>query len=130
VGALAWWGLDLAVLACTFTALGATPPAAVLVLAYCTGALANTIPLPGVVAGGTVGVLLAFGVDASVALPAVLAYRAIALWLPATLGAVALAGLRRTVERWGGRAPAGAVCRCSEVRAVAAGTVRSSECRY
>jgi uncharacterized membrane protein YbhN (UPF0104 family) len=103
LGALAWWGFDLAVLAATFQALGETPPVAVLVLAYFTGAVANTIPLPGLVSGGTIGVLLAFGVDASAALPAVLAYRAIALWLPATLGTVAIAGLRRTAARWAER---------------------------
>lgn len=100
VGALAWWGFDLAVLACTFAALGVHVPWTVLVLAYFTGALCNTIPLPGLVAGGTTGVLLAFGIDASVALPAVFAYRAIALWMPATLGAFAIAGLRKTVARW------------------------------
>ncbi len=100
LGALAWWGFDLAALAAAFHALGTPPPAAVLVLAYFTGALANTIPLPGLVAGGTTGILLAFGVDLSLALPAVLAYRAVALWLPAVLGTVALAGLRRTAARW------------------------------
>ena len=106
LGALAWWGFDLAVLAATFNALGTPPPMAVLVLAYFTGAIANTIPLPGLVAGGTTGILLAFGVDASLALPAVFAYRAIALWLPAMLGAVAIAGLRRTASRWAVTAPA------------------------
>jgi uncharacterized membrane protein YbhN (UPF0104 family) len=100
LGALAWWGFDLAVLAATFAALGDPPPVAVLVLVYFTGALANTIPLPGLVAGGTTGLLVAFGVDVSLALPAVLAYRAIALWMPALLGAVALAGLRKTAARW------------------------------
>jgi uncharacterized membrane protein YbhN (UPF0104 family) len=100
LGAFAWWGFDLAVLAAAFSALGSPPPVAVLVLAYFTGAVANTIPLPGLVAGGTTGVLLAFGVDASLALPAVLAYRAVALWLPAALGAIALTGLRRTAARW------------------------------
>jgi uncharacterized membrane protein YbhN (UPF0104 family) len=100
LGAPAWWGFDMAVLFATFSALGSPPPVAVLVLAYFTGAILNTVPLPGLVAGGTTGVLLAFGVDASLALPAVLAYRAIALWLPAALGAVAIAGLRRTAARW------------------------------
>ena len=110
LGAVAWWGFDLAVLASAFHALGAPPHAAVLVLAYFTGAVGNTIPLPGLVAGGTTGVLLAFGVDVSLALPAVLAYRAIALWLPALLGTVALAGLRRTAARWAGEtAPAPAL---------------------
>jgi uncharacterized membrane protein YbhN (UPF0104 family) len=100
LGALAWWGFDLAVLFATFQALGTPPSAAVLVLAYFTGAVANTIPLPGLVAGSTTGVLLAFGVDASLALPAVLAYRAVALWLPALLGAAAMTGLRATVAKW------------------------------
>jgi len=108
LGALAWWGFDLAVLFAMFQALDAPPAAAVLVLAYFTGAVGNTIPLPGLVAGGTTGVLLAFGVDATIALPAVLAYRAIALWLPAALGAVAIAGLRKTVARWSEPEPAGA----------------------
>ena len=67
-------------------------------LAYFGGMIGNTIPLPGLVAGGTIGVLVAFGVDASLAVPAVLAYRAIALWLPAVLGSVALAGMRRSVR--------------------------------
>lgn len=109
LGALAWWGFDLAVLAAMFQALGESPPAAVLVLAYFTGAVANTIPLPGLVSGGTIGILLAFGVDASAALPAVLAYRAIALWLPATFGAVAIAGLRRTAVRWAEHHPRAAL---------------------
>jgi uncharacterized membrane protein YbhN (UPF0104 family) len=106
LGAVMWWGFDLAVLAAAFAALGAPPPAAVLVLAYFTGAIGNTIPLPGLVAGGTTGILLAFGVDISLALPAVLAYRAIALWLPAVLGTVALAGLRSTAAKWAQDAPA------------------------
>lgn len=100
LGAAMWWGFDLAVLAAMFAALDAPPPVAVLVLAYFTGAVANTIPLPGLVAGGTVGILLAFGVEASLALPAVFAYRAVALWLPAVLGSFALAGLRKTAARW------------------------------
>ena len=99
LGAIAWWGFDMAVLFTTFQALGAPPAAAVLVLAYFTGMVGNTIPLPGLVAGGTIGALVAFGVDASVAVPAVLAYRAIALWLPAVLGSVALAGMRQSAQR-------------------------------
>ena len=96
LGALAWWGFDMAVLVTTFHALDAPPAAAVIVLAYFAGMVGNTIPLPGLVAGGTIGVLVAFGVDTAVAVPAVLAYRAIALWLPAVLGSLALAGMRRS----------------------------------
>ena len=97
-GAVAWWGFDLAVLAATFQALDVPPPVAVLVLAYFTGMIGNTIPVPGLVAGGTIGALVALGVGASVAVPAVLAYRAIALWLPALLGSVALAAMRRSMR--------------------------------
>ena len=48
-----------------------------------------------------VGVLLAFGVEADLALASVLSYRALAIWLPAPVGLAALGGLRRTVARWG-----------------------------
>ena len=80
----------------------ARPPAiAVVVLGYFVGMVANTIPLPGAVSGGMVGVLLAFGVEADLALASVLSYRALAIWLPAPVGLAALGGLRRTVARWG-----------------------------
>lgn len=100
LGALAWWGFDVAVLWAAFHALGSPPPTAVLVLGYFVGQLCNLLPLPGTVSGGMVGVLLAFGVAPDLALAAVLAYRAIAVWTPAPTGALAVAGLRRTVERW------------------------------
>jgi uncharacterized membrane protein YbhN (UPF0104 family) len=51
------------------------------------------------VRGGIIGVLLAFGVDADLALVSVLAYRAVAIWLPAPIGLAALGALRRTISR-------------------------------
>jgi hypothetical protein len=78
-----------------------TPPAfAVIVLGYFVGQVANTIPVPGAVSGGMVGVLLAFGVDTDLALTSVLAYRALAIWLPAPIGLATLGALRRTIGRW------------------------------
>ena len=100
LGAVAWWAFDLAVLWAMLEALGAPPPVAVVVLGYFVGQLGNTIPVPGAVSGGMVGVLVAFGVEADQALAAVLAYRAVAIWLPAPAGLVALGGLRQTVARW------------------------------
>jgi putative heme transporter len=100
LGALAWWGFDAAVLWAMLHALGAPPSLAVVVLAYFLGQVANTIPLPGAVSGGMVGVLLAFGVEADVALAAVLAYRAVAIWLPAPIGLAALGSLRGTIAGW------------------------------
>jgi len=100
LGAIAWWAFDAAVLWAMLQALGGPPPLAVIVLAYFVGQVANTLPVPGAVSGGMVGVLLAFGVEADLALASVLAYRSVAIWLPAPLGLVALAGLRRTFARW------------------------------
>ena len=100
LGALAWWTFDAAVLWAMLHAFGAAPPFAVVVLAYFVGQVGNTIPIPGAVSGGIVGVLVAFAVPADLALVSVLAYRAIAIWLPAPIGLVALGSLRRTMTRW------------------------------
>jgi len=100
LGAVAWWAFDAAVLWAMLQALGAPPSLAVVVLAYFVGQVANTIPLPGAASGGMVAVLLAFGVQADLALASVLAYRSVAIWLPAPLGLLALGGLRRTFARW------------------------------
>jgi uncharacterized membrane protein YbhN (UPF0104 family) len=100
LGAFAWWGFDVAVMWAVFNAVGTAPPVGVLVLAYFLGQVANTVPLPGSASGGLIGVMLAFGVAPDLALAGVLAYRAVAIWLPAPAGAHALAGLRRDVSRW------------------------------
>ncbi|MEA2245914.1 MAG: hypothetical protein QOH46_443, partial [Solirubrobacteraceae bacterium] len=101
LGAIAWWGFDAAVLWAMLHAFGAPPALAVVVLGYFVGQVANTIPIPGAVSGGMVGVFLAFGVEADLALASVLAYRAIAIWLPTPIGLAALGSLRRTITRWG-----------------------------
>ena len=101
LGAPLWWAFDAAVLYGMLNAFGAPPAIAVVVLGYFVGMVANTIPLPGAVSGGMVGVLLAFGVEADLALASVLSYRALAIWLPAPVGLAALGSLRRTVARWG-----------------------------
>jgi uncharacterized membrane protein YbhN (UPF0104 family) len=103
LGALAWWGFDIAVLWASFHAFGAVPPVGVIVMAYFVGTLANTLPLPGGIGGvdgGMIGAFLAFGVDPGTAVLAVLAYRAIAFWLPTLPGAIAYFQLRRTMGEW------------------------------
>ena len=100
LGAPLWWAFDAAVLYGMLNAFGAPPAIAVVVLGYFVGMVANTIPIPGAVSGGMVGVLLAFGVEADLALASVLSYRALAIWLPAPVGLAALGSLRRTVARW------------------------------
>jgi putative heme transporter len=100
LGAPAWWAFDMAVLYGMLNAFGTAPPFAVVVLAYFLGQVANTVPIPGAASGGLVGVLLAFGVAADLAIVSVLAYRAMAIWIPAPIGLLALTRLRRTLARW------------------------------
>jgi uncharacterized membrane protein YbhN (UPF0104 family) len=103
LGAVGWWGFDLAVLWACFHAFGSAPPEAVIVLAYFVGMLGNALPLPGGIGGvdgAMIGAFTAFGVGFEVSVVAVLAYRALAFWLPTLPGAVAYFHLRRTVQRW------------------------------
>ena len=103
LGAIGWWGFDIAVLWACFHAFGAAPPQAVIVMAYFVGMLGNTLPLPGGIGGvdgGMIGAFSAFGVPVEVSVVSVLAYRGIAFWLPTVPGGVAYLQLRRTVNRW------------------------------
>ena len=103
LGAIGWWGFDIATLWACFHAFGASPPKAVIVMAYFVGWIANTLPLPGGIGGvegGMIGAFTAFGIDVETAVVAVLAYRAISFWLPTLPGVVAYLQLRRTVNRW------------------------------
>ena len=103
LGAIAWWGFDIATLWACFHAFGASPPKAVIVMGYFVGMLANTLPLPGGIGGvdgGMIGAFAAFGVDVEVSIVAVLSYRAFSFWLPTIPGVIAFLQLRRTVHRW------------------------------
>jgi putative heme transporter len=103
LGAIGWWGFDIAVLWACFHAFGSAPPQAVIVMAYFVGMVGNTLPLPGGIGGvdgGMIGAFSAFGVPVEVSVVSVLAYRGIAFWLPTVPGAVAYLQLRRTVNRW------------------------------
>jgi uncharacterized protein (TIRG00374 family) len=103
VGALMWWGFDVAVLWACFHAFGDAPPFPVIVMAYFIGQLGNVLPLPGGIGGvdgGLIGAFIAFGVDGGLAVVAVLAYRAFSFWLPTIPGAIAYLQLRKTVKVW------------------------------
>ena len=102
LGAVAWWGFDIAVLVLMLHAFGVGLPVVAVVLAYFLGTAFNVVPLPGSLSSGLVGCLIALGAPLAGALAAVLAYRAVAVWLPAAPGLASLARLRR-----GGLAPAG-----------------------
>jgi uncharacterized membrane protein YbhN (UPF0104 family) len=103
LGAVAWWGFDIAVLWACFHAFGLSPPKGVIIMSYFLGMLGNTLPLPGGIGGvdgGMIGAFTAFGVSVEGAVVAVLAYRAFAFWLPTLPGAFAYLQLRKTVQRW------------------------------
>jgi uncharacterized membrane protein YbhN (UPF0104 family) len=99
-GAAVYWLLDAAVLWSMLHAFGSPPALPVVALAYFVGQVANTLPIPGSVSGGMTGVLIAFGLPVGLALPAVLAYRTIAVWLPLPAAAVSIPRLRATMARW------------------------------
>jgi uncharacterized membrane protein YbhN (UPF0104 family) len=103
LGAVLFWGFQVLVLWACFRAFGSSPPGGVLVQAFFLGMLGNLLPMPGGVGGvegGMIGALVAFDVDAGLAVVAVLAFRAFTFWLPLIPGVVAYFQLRRTVDRW------------------------------
>jgi len=111
LGAVLYWAFDIATLWAGFRAFGAMPELAVLVIGYFVGQLANALPIPGGIGGvegGMIGSFIAFGVNGSTAVLAVLAYRIISFWLPVLPGSVAYLQLRATVNRWRERDQAGA----------------------
>jgi putative heme transporter len=100
LGAAAYWAFDFGVLVTMVHAFGVTLPLTDVVLAYFLGTLLNVVPLPGSLSGGLAGSLIALGSPAGAAIAAVLAYRALAVWLPAVPGIASLARLRTSVASW------------------------------
>jgi uncharacterized membrane protein YbhN (UPF0104 family) len=71
-------------------------------MGYLIGELGGLIPVPGGLGGidaGLVGVLVLYHVPLTAAVGAVLAYRAIALWIPALVGGAAFVALRHKLRR-------------------------------
>jgi uncharacterized protein (TIRG00374 family) len=103
VGAVLYWGFDIAVLGLSFRAFGQTVSVAVLVMGYFLGTLGSLLPLPGGIGGvegGMIGAFVAFGMPGSSAVVGVLAYRAISFWLPTLPGVAGYIALRKRVHGW------------------------------
>jgi uncharacterized protein (TIRG00374 family) len=103
LGAVAYWGFDIAVLGFSLRAFGAVVPVAVLVMGYFLGTLGSLLPLPGGIGGvegGMIGAFVAFGVPGGSALIGVLAYRAISFWLPTLPGVAGYVTLRKRISAW------------------------------
>jgi hypothetical protein len=94
------WVSDIAVLAVAFLALHTTPPWTGLLLAYCAGQIAASMPVTpggiGVMEGSITLALVAFGGAQTITLAAVLLYRLIAYWGCIPVGGVAWLVLRAT----------------------------------
>lgn len=101
-GSLGTMAFDLAVLGACFRAFGASPALGVLVLGYLIGQLGGNLPVPGGIGGIDGGLIATFALyhqPLAATTAAVLAYHAIALWVPALLGSVAFVQLRTTLQR-------------------------------
>jgi len=102
LGLVAYLAFDVTMLWTCFRAFGAAPPLAIVWIAYLIGELGGLIPLPGGIGGvelGLVGTLVLYGVSLAPATAAVLAYRAIGIWVPLVLGSFAFVALRRTLRK-------------------------------
>ena len=103
VGAIFFWGFQIAVLWSCFHAFGDAPPLAVLVLGFFVGMLGNLLPLPGGIGGvdgGMIGAFAALGLPFGLSTVAVLTYRGFTFWLPTIPGVIAFIALRRTIHQW------------------------------
>jgi uncharacterized protein (TIRG00374 family) len=93
------WVLDYLTLIAALYALGATPRASLVLLAFCAAQLLGTLPLTpgglGFVEAGLTGTLALAGVGGGAAVVATLAYRLVSFWLPIPAGAVAAVIHRR-----------------------------------
>jgi uncharacterized protein (TIRG00374 family) len=101
-GAFGYMAFDIAVLGFCFSAFGGSPPFGVLVVAYLIGQLGGLLPIPGGIGGtegGLIGTFALYHQPLAAAAVAVLAYRALQLWIPAMLGSVAFVQLRATLRR-------------------------------
>ncbi|HWG09471.1 MAG TPA: lysylphosphatidylglycerol synthase transmembrane domain-containing protein [Solirubrobacteraceae bacterium] len=101
LGLIAYLAFDVTIVWATFRSLGPAPALAILWIAYLIGELGGLIPVPGGIGGvdaGLVGTLALYGVSLTSATGAVLAYRAIALWVPAVIGGISFLALRRTLR--------------------------------
>ena len=99
VGALGYVVCDLIALAAALAALGwGGLGLGTVVLGYTLGQIGSVIPLPGTTEGGLAGALALYGAPLTLAIPAVLVYRTVAIAVPLLMAAVGAAQLRHGLE--------------------------------
>jgi uncharacterized membrane protein YbhN (UPF0104 family) len=109
-GAFGYMVFDIVAIGAAFAAFGYSPTIGVLVVAYLIGQLGGLLPLPGGIGGvegGLIGSYALYRVPVSAAGAAVLAYRVLALWIPAVLGSIAFVQLRSLLRH---KADAPTIC--------------------
>lgn len=109
---LGFWAADATCLALAFPALGAPVPLRALLVAYCAGQFAASLPITpgglGVVEGSITVALVAYGGATVQTLAAVLLYRLLSYWAVLPLGGGSWLALRVTAGRDAGGSRTGA----------------------
>jgi len=96
LGAIGYYGFDVASMGAAFEALGGGGPAlGLFVLAYTIGHAGAIVPIPGSAEGGLVGAFTLFGAPLSLAVGGILLYRVFHAGVPFLLGALGLADMSR-----------------------------------
>jgi uncharacterized membrane protein YbhN (UPF0104 family) len=96
LGAIGYYGFDVASMGAAFEALGGGGPMlALFVLAYTIGHAGAIVPLPGSAEGGLVGAFTLYGTSLSLAAGGILLYRTFHAGVPFLLGALGLADMSR-----------------------------------
>jgi uncharacterized membrane protein YbhN (UPF0104 family) len=100
LGAIGYYGFDVASMGAAFEALGGGGPAlGLFVLAYTIGHAGAIVPLPGSAEGGLVGAFTLFGASLSLSAGGILLYRTFHAGVPFLLGALGLADMSRRARR-------------------------------
>lgn len=98
-GAFGYVVCDLIALAAALAAMGwGRLGLGTVILGYTLGQIGSVIPLPGTTEGGLVGALALYGAPVTLAIPAVLVYRTVAVAVPLLMAAVGAAQLRHGLE--------------------------------
>ncbi|MEO8967208.1 MAG: lysylphosphatidylglycerol synthase transmembrane domain-containing protein [Solirubrobacteraceae bacterium] len=98
--------LDMAALYCACAATGHRLGVLALIIGYCIGYLATTIPIPagiGVLDTGLAAALVLYGMNPAASVSAVLVYHAISIWVPGLGGLIAWLPTRHLRRRRGAR---------------------------
>jgi uncharacterized membrane protein YbhN (UPF0104 family) len=101
LGAAAFLLLDAAALWAACAATGHRLGFLAVLIAYCIGYLATTVPIPaglGVLDSGLAGALVLYGLPATASVSGVLVYHAIAIWVPGVGGLIAWLLTRRAAR--------------------------------